>query len=112
MAKKSTVESKKKSLVGKKPEAGAAAAVAETAAGTEAADGAPVKRSTRKTLVKEAYQQVGRKLADAKDPTKAIDDLVKLAKIEKDMGEEEGQGVGEVRVRWVHSEKDESSKES
>ena len=112
MTKKSTVERKRKSLAGKKPEAGATAPVEKTAAGTEAADAAPVKRSTRKTLVKEAYQQVGRKLADAKDPTKAIDDLVKLAKIEKDMGEEEGQGVGEVRVRWMESEKDESSKES
>ena len=110
MAKKSTVERKRKSLAGKKLEAGATAAVEKTAAGTEGADGAPVKRSTRKTLVKEAYQQVGRKLADAKDPTKAIDDLVKLAKIEKDMGGEEEKDV-EVRARWVHSEKDESSKD-
>lgn len=106
MAKKATVKRKRKSLVGKKPEASATVAEEGTAAG------APADRSTRKTLVKEAYEQVGRKLAGAKDPTKAIDDLVKLAKIEKDMGEEQGQGVGEVTVRWVHSEKEESSKES
>jgi len=116
MAKKSTVENKRKSSIAKQA-AGAPAVVEETAAGTEAAEAAPVKDgpkrgATRKTLVKEAYRQVGRKLADAKDPTKAIDDLVKLAKIEKDMDEEEGQGVGEVRVRWMESEKDESSKES
>ena len=93
--------------VGKTP-----AAVEETAAGTEATAEAPKRGATRKTLVKEAYRQVGRKLKGAKDPTNAIDDLVKLAKIEKDMGEKQEQGVDEVTVRWIESEKDESSKES
>ena len=63
----------------------------------------------RKALMKKAYQKVSKKLE--KDTSgKAIDELVKLMKLEKDLGGEEEQDIREIRVRWVPSE-EESSKD-
>ncbi len=61
------------------------------------------------TLMEKAYQRVGEKLEDTAQSSKAIDDLVKLMKLEKDLGGGENE-VKEVKVRWEPSE-DESSSE-
>ena len=58
-------------------------------------------------LVDKAFQNVQEKLNEG--DTKAIDDLVKLVKLEKDLGGED-QDVKEIRVRWETSE-DKSSSE-
>jgi hypothetical protein len=65
----------------------------------------------RKSLVKKAYEIVDAKLG--KDKTgKAIDELVKLMKLEKDLGEgAQEKDVQEIRVRWVPSDDEESSKD-
>jgi hypothetical protein len=67
-------------------------------------------RVNRQTLVKKAYEKVGAKLDEKGDAGKAIDDLVKLLKLEKELGEEE-KDVREIRVRWVPSDEQESSKD-
>ena len=86
-----------KKAVGEKTEKG------EVAKGTT-----PV---TGKRLVKKAYEKIAAKLNEGKEDSKAIDDLVKLVKLEKDLGGGEKAGVREIRVRWVPSEKQESSNE-
>lgn len=73
----------------------------------EQPDGA--KNLNRRSLVKKAYQKVSAKLDDEKQSSKAIDDLVKLLKLEKDLGEDT-EGVKEIKVRWEQNE-DESSSE-
>ncbi len=60
-------------------------------------------------LMKKAYERVNRKLNDDSQSSKGIDDLVKLLKLEKDLGDE-GEEIKEVKVRWQPSE-DESSSE-
>ena len=61
-----------------------------------------------KSLVKKAYQKVARKL-DQDGNGKVIDDLVKLVKLEKDLGSEQ-ESVKEIKVRWEQNG-DESSNE-
>ena len=61
------------------------------------------------SLMKKAYEKVSEKLEKNELSSKAIDDLVKLMKLEKDLGGE-GDEVKEVKVRWEPSE-DESSNE-
>ncbi|MBI3665529.1 MAG: hypothetical protein HY236_04770 [Acidobacteria bacterium] len=59
-----------------------------------------------KALMQKAYQKLDEKLD--KGETTAIDGLVKLAKLEKDLDGEE-KGAKEIKVRW--EEKHESSSE-
>ena len=59
-------------------------------------------------LVDKVIDQVTTRM-EGNDP-KVLDDLVKLAKIEKDLAEEEDEEVKEVVARWEPTE-DESSKE-
>ncbi|HYM09904.1 MAG TPA: hypothetical protein VEU62_04195 [Bryobacterales bacterium] len=61
------------------------------------------KKVTPQALVKIAYEEVGKKLGDPKRASKGIDDLVKLMKLEKDLGGER-QDVKEIKVRWEKSE--------
>ena len=65
------------------------------------------KNTNPKALVKKAYKKVDEKL-DAGDE-KAIDDLVKLVKLEKEMGGEE-KSVEEIRARWEPSAESSSEK--
>ena len=67
------------------------------------------RKMSAKSLVKKAYEKVQEKLENEEQSSKAIDDLVKLMKLEKDLGGDE-KGVKEIRVRWEQSEV-ESSKE-
>lgn len=69
----------------------------------------PPEELDRETLMKKAYRRVAQKLEDPEANGKAIDDLVKLVKLEKDLGEEQD-AVKEIKVRWEPSE-DESSSE-
>ena len=62
------------------------------------------------TLVKKAYRKVAAKLDEKDVDSKAIDDLVKLVKLEKDLGGEE-KNVKEIKVRWEQSEDESSSEE-
>ena len=59
-------------------------------------------------LVDKVIEKVAAKLET--DDTKVLDDLVKLAKIEKDLAEEEDEEMKEVVARWEPTE-DESSNE-
>lgn len=77
-------------------------------AGHQGQDDKP-RRMTREALVKKAYEKVEEKLANPKESSKAIDDLVKLMKLEKDLGGEQ-KDVKEIKVRWEPSE-DKSSSE-
>lgn len=52
----------------------------------------------RDELVRKAYRVVSKQL-DGDPPGKAIDDLVKLLKAEKDLGTDEGD-AGEIGPRW------------
>jgi len=58
----------------------------------------------RDELVMKAYQMVGDQLT-SKSP-KAIDDLVKLLKADKDLGADEGD-AGEIGLKWEKSENEE-----
>ena len=83
------------------------------AAKPETAKKAPrAARGTKKTdpqvLIEKAYKDVDKRL-QKKEGSKAIEDLVKLVKLGKDLGGEE-KDVKEVTVRWEKS-KDESSHE-
>lgn len=62
----------------------------------------------RDALVRKAYRIISKQL-DGKEPNKAIDDLVKLLKADKDLGTDEV-GTGEIGLRWEkskHERKDE-----
>ena len=79
-------------------------------ASSEKAPDAPApKKLSRKALVRKAYERVEARLEKGKETSKAIDDLVKLVKLEKDLGGKE-KPVKEVKVRWEEG-KDESSSE-
>ncbi len=52
----------------------------------------------RDALVRKAYRVVSQQL-DSKEPNKAIDDLVKLLKADKDLGADEAD-AGEIGLRW------------
>src|SRR5713226_5616465 len=64
---------------------------------------------TRRSLVEKAYRKVDQELESKEQSDKGIDDLVKLLKVEKDLGGEESD-VKEIKVRWEPNE-DESSSE-
>lgn len=66
-------------------------------------------RLTGRAVMRKAYKNVSEKLNTQNDSSNAIDDLVKLMKIEKDWGGDT-KGVKEIKVRW-EQEKDKSSKE-
>jgi len=67
------------------------------------------KKVDSKTLVKKAYAMLDDKL-ESGESSKAIDDLVKLIKLEKDLGGKE-KDVKEIKVRWESSEAESSSEE-
>lgn len=60
----------------------------------------------RQKLMEQAYRALSTRLQ--RDNGKAIDDLVKLLKLEKDLGGE-GEDVKEVKVRWESSESEDGS---
>jgi hypothetical protein len=57
------------------------------------------RKTYRDELIKKAYEKVGQGL-DANPHGKAIDDLVKLLKADKDLGEDEPHGR-EVDLEWT-----------
>ena len=59
----------------------------------------------RDWLVMKAYRTVSKQLS-SKTPGKAIDDLVKLLKADKDLGTDEV-GTGEIGLRWEKSKHEE-----
>ena len=59
------------------------------------------KKVSPHALVEKAYQKVDERLEQG-ESSKAIDDLVKLMKLEKDLGGEQ-QDVKEIKVRWEPS---------
>ena len=71
--------------------------------------GAQPEKVSPQSLVRKAYRKVNEQLDDKTRSSKAIDDLVKLLKAQKDLGGEK-KPVKEVKVRWETSE-DESSSE-
>ena len=62
------------------------------------------RKAYRDEIVKKAYDKVSKKL-ESTDDSKAIDDLVKLLKADKDLGEDEANG-GEIDIRWVPGKDD------
>jgi hypothetical protein len=69
----------------------------------------PQKRVNRRSLMKKAYERVQAKL-DGDESSKAIDDLVKLMKLEKDISIQQAD-VKEIKVRWEHGGEKSSSEE-
>jgi len=67
------------------------------------------KKVSPEALVKKAYAQVGKRL-ESENNGKVIDDLVKLMKLEKDLGGEQAD-VSEIKVRWESGEDESSSEE-
>jgi hypothetical protein len=59
----------------------------------------------RDALVRKAYRVISKQL-EADPPNKAIDDLVKLLKADKDLGTDEV-GTGEIGLRWEKSKHEE-----
>lgn len=55
--------------------------------------------------MRKAYRIISKQL-DGKEPNKAIDDLVKLLKADKDLGTDEV-GTGEIGLRWEKSKHEE-----
>ena len=64
---------------------------------------------TGRAVMRKAYKNVSNKLNTQNDSSNAIDDLVKLIKMEKDWGDDT-KGVKEIKVRW-EQEKGKSSSE-
>lgn len=64
---------------------------------------------TGRAMMRKAFKNLSEKLDTKKDSSNAIDDLVKLAKLEKDWSGDK-KGVKEIKVRW-EQEKGKSSKE-
>ena len=65
------------------------------------------KAAYRDELVKKAYEKVGKKLDGTDgDASKAIDDLVKLLKADKDLGVDET-NTKDIELQWVPSENEE-----
>jgi len=67
----------------------------------------PTGRVTRRGLVKKAYQRLQERLEAGNG--KAIDDLVKLVKLEQDLSSGEAETVKEIKVRWESSEEESSN---
>lgn len=61
------------------------------------------------SLMEQAYEKVAEKLGTP-ESSKAIDDLVKLLKAQKDLGGEE-KDVKEIKVRWEQNGDESSSEE-
>lgn len=78
--------------------------------------GSPKKSPSARSLVKKAYRVVDKRLDNAIQASKGIDDLVKLLKAQKEMGGEEkppkeNKEVKEIKVRWEpNGEKSSSEK--
>ena len=64
---------------------------------------------TGRAVMRKAYKNLSAKLEKERGSSKAIDDLVKLVKLEKDLGGDT-KGAKEIKVRW-EQEKDKSSSE-
>lgn len=64
---------------------------------------------TGRAVMRKAYKNLSEKFDKPEDASKAIDDLVKLVKLEKDWGGDK-KGAKEIKVRWEQGE-DKSSSE-
>ena len=66
------------------------------------------RKRRREEIVQKAYEKVSARLEKDAEASKAIDDLVKLLKADKDLGDEQSD-VREIDIRWEKSEKESSN---